>query len=482
MSMSRCFYEVLGVSQDASVGEIKKCYHAQALRYHPDKNAGDSEATEMFKQVKEAYEVLSDTQERAFYDGNRDHVLASDDEEDEKEYNEAEAELDLYKWSSREAFVDFTYAAGGFFSVYATVFGELDAQERTAKNGDSARPGFGGAGSDLAAVVAFYTYWLNFSTCRSDRAFAKHDKWDLADAPSPVMRRMMRQKNVAVRERARKMFNDKVRRLAQWVKAQDPRPCGHIDISDASDAMAKEAASVTEDSRGFHCVACNKWYKTAQMLSNHEKSAKHKQTVARVRRQLLAEDSARVELEGLSLEAEVVEEVVVEEVEVGADEARGGGGMGGGAGGGAGGGGGKKKKGRRDGAADGAEDGDGDGDGDDAAIDAAVKATALPSPALVAQQTLAAFQSTEEYLKMNKTQRRKALQQWEAEHEHIMQMLRADDKEPKAEAAPKKEKPAAVAKTDKTKVHGSGAHSREIKTPKKKKAVYGKARDEVDVG
>ena len=156
--------------------------------------------------------------------------------------------------------------------------------------------------------------------------------------------------------------------------------------------------------------------------------------------------------------------------------------MGGGAGGGAGGGGGKKKKGRRDGAADGAEDGDGDGDGDDAAIDAAVKATALPSPALVAQQTLAAFQSTEEYLKMNKTQRRKALQQWEAEHEHIMQMLRADDKEPKAEAAPKKEKPAAVAKTDKTKVHGAGAHSREIKTPKKKKAVYGKARDEVDVG
>jgi DnaJ-class molecular chaperone len=52
-SMStRCYYDVLGVNQDASVGEIKKSYHAQALRWHPDKNAGDDEATEMFKQVR----------------------------------------------------------------------------------------------------------------------------------------------------------------------------------------------------------------------------------------------------------------------------------------------------------------------------------------------------------------------------------------------------------------------------------------------
>lgn len=49
---TRCYYDVLGVNQDASVGEIKKSYHAQALRWHPDKNAGDDEATEMFKQVR----------------------------------------------------------------------------------------------------------------------------------------------------------------------------------------------------------------------------------------------------------------------------------------------------------------------------------------------------------------------------------------------------------------------------------------------
>jgi len=165
----------------------------------------------MFKQVKEAYEVLSDARERAFYDGNRDHVLAPDNDDEEEECNEVEAELDLYKWSSREAFVDFSYEPDGFFAVYSTVFQELDEQEKTAKNGDGCRPGFGGAGSDLGAVQAFYAYWLNFSTCRSERAFAKQDKWDLEDAPSPLMRRLMRQKNMEVREKARKMFNDKVR-------------------------------------------------------------------------------------------------------------------------------------------------------------------------------------------------------------------------------------------------------------------------------
>ena len=48
---TRCYYEVLGVDRDASTADIKKSYHVQALRWHPDKNAGDEQATEMFKQV-----------------------------------------------------------------------------------------------------------------------------------------------------------------------------------------------------------------------------------------------------------------------------------------------------------------------------------------------------------------------------------------------------------------------------------------------
>ena len=62
--------------------------------------------------MQEAYEVLSNLQERAYYDDNREQVLMSDDEdEDEKQTAEVEAELDFYKWASREAFVDFTHGA-----------------------------------------------------------------------------------------------------------------------------------------------------------------------------------------------------------------------------------------------------------------------------------------------------------------------------------------------------------------------------------
>ena len=62
------YYEVLGVSRDASDDEIKKAYRRLAMKYHPDRNNGDKAAEEKFKQVGEAYSILSDPQKRAAYD------------------------------------------------------------------------------------------------------------------------------------------------------------------------------------------------------------------------------------------------------------------------------------------------------------------------------------------------------------------------------------------------------------------------------
>ena len=68
MTTKRDYYEILEISKSASVEEIKKAYRKQALRYHPDKNPGDAEAEEKFKEAAEAYEVLSDSSKRQRYD------------------------------------------------------------------------------------------------------------------------------------------------------------------------------------------------------------------------------------------------------------------------------------------------------------------------------------------------------------------------------------------------------------------------------
>lgn len=68
MADKRDYYEVLGVSRNASQDEIRQAYRKLAIKYHPDKNPGNKEAEEKFKETTEAYEVLNDSQKRAQYD------------------------------------------------------------------------------------------------------------------------------------------------------------------------------------------------------------------------------------------------------------------------------------------------------------------------------------------------------------------------------------------------------------------------------
>ena len=77
MSAKRDFYEILGVSKSSSADEIKKAYRKVAMQFHPDRNPGDKEAEEKFKEAAEAYEILSDADKKAKYDRFGHQAFAS---------------------------------------------------------------------------------------------------------------------------------------------------------------------------------------------------------------------------------------------------------------------------------------------------------------------------------------------------------------------------------------------------------------------
>lgn len=68
MATKRDYYEILGVSKNAGADEIKKAYRKVAIQFHPDKNPGNKEAEEKFKEAAEAYEILSNAEKKAHYD------------------------------------------------------------------------------------------------------------------------------------------------------------------------------------------------------------------------------------------------------------------------------------------------------------------------------------------------------------------------------------------------------------------------------
>lgn len=317
------------------------------MELHPDRNYGDVDnATRKFAEIQAAYEVLSDAQERAWYDSHRDAILRGDDP------NETGATAEYYNvrmTSAKELFtligkfnstVPFTDAPNGFFGILQETFDSLAQQEIAACEWHDQPiveyPTFGSAHDDYDTVAKqFYGAWSNFATRKS---FVWEDKWRLSDAPDRRVRRLMEKENKQIREEAKREFNDAVRSLVAFVRKRDPRYVPNTQseaerqkiLRDSAQQQAHRARAAnqkaTEDyvvpdwaqSRGddqglegefseteeesevevLECVVCSKLFKTEKQYEAHEKSKKHTKAVQQLKRQMRKENA------GLDLDLE----------------------------------------------------------------------------------------------------------------------------------------------------------------------------------
>lgn len=321
---------------------IRKAYRKKALELHPDRNLNDVEnSTAKFALVQTAYEILSDPQERAWYDSHRDAILSGTDDvgasdDPGRHYNvRLTSAEEIFSLMGRfSSSVPMTDSPTGFFGILDAFFAQLAEEERAACEWEGQElstnyPAFGSANDDYDGVARpFYSTWSSFSTKKS---FSWKDKYRLTDAPDRRIRRLMEKENKKFREEGIREFNDAVRSLVAFVRKRDPRyvPSTQSEaerqkvLRDSAAAQAARSRAANQEklaesyvvpdwaqSRGdddtniaefsmseeesevehIECVVCNKTFKSEKQYEAHEKSKKHVKAVQQLRRQMKREN------------------------------------------------------------------------------------------------------------------------------------------------------------------------------------------------
>ncbi|KAG4073641.1 hypothetical protein HA402_000865 [Bradysia odoriphaga] len=215
----KCHYQVLEVDVDADDSQIKASYRRLALRWHPDKNIENSdEAKEKFQLIQQAYEVLSDSHERAWYDRHKDQILKG------SQSNYEDESLDVYQYFSASCYKGFGDDEGGFYHVYSDIFHQIATEDLEFMDDEDEFdriPKFGNSTSDYETVVGpFYGYWQSYSTKKSYSWLCPHNINEIRD------RRILREiekETKKLAQKARKDRNEEVRALVSFVRKRDKR-------------------------------------------------------------------------------------------------------------------------------------------------------------------------------------------------------------------------------------------------------------------
>ncbi|KAK2117728.1 DnaJ sub C member 21 [Saguinus oedipus] len=251
---SRCFSSA-ALRFVRQLNGLKRAVDRGRVHKWTDKNLDNAaEAAEQFKLIQAAYDVLSDPQERAWYDNHREALLKGGLD---GEYQDDS--LDLLHYFTVTCYSGYGDDEKGFYTVYRNVFEMIAKEELESVLEQEADdfPTFGDSQSDYDTVVhPFYAYWQSFCTQKN---FAWKEEYDTRQASNRWEKRAMEKENKKIRDKARKEKNELVRQLVAFIRKRDKRVQAHrklVEEQNAEKARKAEEMRRQQKLKQAKCVAC----------------------------------------------------------------------------------------------------------------------------------------------------------------------------------------------------------------------------------